>query len=132
MKKNSLFLIVVIEVLVVTLLQLIPENINAELLVTNSKFIFGLVGSNNIAIAILLLALVVFVYLTSKSKMLIYSLADAMLIAGIASNLLDRIFRDGATDYISIGNFPTFNIADILIVIGIIVLGISYILKLEK
>ena len=132
MNKNSLFLIVVVEILVVTLLQLIPENINAELLVTNSKFIFGLVGSNNIAVGILLLALVVFVYLTSKSKILIYSLADAMLIAGVASNLLDRIFRDGATDYISIGNFPTFNIADILIIIGIAVIGISYILKPEK
>lgn len=132
MKKDSLFLIVVIEALVVILLQLIPVNINAELLVTNPKFIFGLIGSNNIAIGILLLALVTLVYLTGKSKKLIFSFADALLIAGIASNLLDRVFRGGATDYISIGNFPTFNIADIFIVIGIIVLGISYILKLEK
>lgn len=131
MKKDLLFLIIV-EVLVVTLLQLVPVNINVELLVTNPGFIFGLIASNNIAIGVLLLALVFWVYLTGKSKRLIYSLADAVLIAGIASNLLDRVFRGGATDYISIGSWPTFNIADILIVIGIAVLGISYVLKPEK
>jgi len=132
MKKGTIFLIVASEALVVTLLQLIPVNIKAQLLNTNPNFVFGLIGSNNIAIVILLLALVFLVYITDKSKKIILTLADALLIAGVASNLLDRVFRGGATDYIKIGNWPTFNIADIFIVIGVIVLGISYILKLEK
>jgi len=132
MKKGTIFLIVASEALVVTLLQLIPVNIKAQLLNTNPNFVFGLIGSNNIAIVILLLALVFLVYITDKSKKIILTLADALLIAGVASNLLDRVFRGGATDYISIAHSLTFNIADIFIVIGVIVLGISYILKLEK
>jgi len=132
MKKGTIFLIVASEALVVTLLQLISVNIKVQLLNTNPNFVFGLIGSNNIAIVILLLALVFLVYITDKSKKIILTLADALLIAGVASNLLDRVFRGGATDYIKIGNWPTFNIADIFIVIGVIVLGISYILKLEK
>ena len=132
MKKGLIFIIVVIEALVVTILQLIPININAELLVDNPKFIFGLIGSNNIVIGILLLALVFFVYLTEKSKKLIYSIADVLLIAGIASNLLDRVFRGGATDYISIDHWPTFNIADIFIIIGLIVLGVNYLTRSKE
>jgi len=132
MKKGLIFIIVVIEALVVTILQLIPININAELLVDNPKFIFGLIGSNNIVIEILLLALVFFVYLTEKSKKLIYSIADVLLIAGIASNLLDRVFRGGATDYISIDHWPTFNIADIFIIIGLIVLGVNYLTRSKE
>lgn len=132
MKKGALFLILILEIAIVTLLQLIPVNINAELLTINNKFIFGLIGSNNLAIIISLLFLVLIIYLTAKSKKFFSTLIDILLIAGVASNLLDRIFRDGATDYISIGSFPTFNIADILIIIGIAIIGINYILKLEK
>lgn len=132
MKASSLFLILIIEVAAVTLLQLVPVNINAELLTTNNNFIFGLIGSNNIAIIILLLSLVFFVYLTAKSKKTVYTLADILLIAGVASNLLDRVFRGGATDYISIGRFPTFNIADIFIIIGLIVFGLNYLTRFKE
>jgi len=132
MKASSLFLILIIETAIVTLLQLVPVNINAELLTTNSEFVFGVIGSNNIAIIILLLFLVFFVYLTAKSKKAVYTLADILLIAGVASNLLDRAFRGGATDYISIGRLPTFNIADIFIIIGLIVLGVNYLTRSKE
>ncbi len=132
MKIKSLFPILLFEIIIVGVLQIIPVNINTELLVTNSNFIFGLIKSNEIAIVLLLLFLVFYIYYTAKSKKIVFTLADISLVAGVTSNLLDRIFRGGATDYISISSFPTYNIADILIVIGIIVLGISYISKPEK
>jgi len=132
MKTRSLFLVVIFEAVVVTLLQLIPVNINAKLLITNDKFVFGLIGSNSIAIMILLIALIFVLYLTARLKKLVFTLVDGLLIAGIASNLLDRVFRGGATDYISIDHWPTFNIADIFIIIGLIVLGVNYLTRSKE
>ena len=48
-----------------------------------------------------------------------------MLISGGVSNLIDRIFRGYVVDYIDINqifSYPVFNIADISVVIGVILL----------
>lgn len=46
----------------------------------------------------------------------------AILVAGI-SNLIDRIWYNGVVDFIAIGNFPVFNLADAIISYGVIYLG---------
>lgn len=49
-----------------------------------------------------------------------------LLIAGALGNTIDRIFLSGVRDFIFIGNrFPVFNIADILLTCGIILVIIS-------
>ena len=53
-----------------------------------------------------------------------------LIISGGIGNLIDRIFRGYVIDYIDctqIINFPVFNLADIMIVIGAIVVAISII-----
>jgi len=53
----------------------------------------------------------------------------SLILGGIIGNLIDRIFLKGVIDFLSfkIVNyyFPIFNIADIAIVIGVILLGIE-------
>ena len=52
----------------------------------------------------------------------------ALILAGGFGNLIDRIFRGRVIDFIDISpvfNFPTFNIADILVVIGWIAFALN-------
>jgi signal peptidase II len=47
-------------------------------------------------------------------------------LGGALGNLTDRLFRDGqVTDFISIFNFPVFNVADASISIGVVILAIG-------
>jgi signal peptidase II len=39
-------------------------------------------------------------------------------LGGAAGNLLDRWYRDGVIDFIDVGFWPVFNLADAAIVIG--------------
>ena len=58
-----------------------------------------------------------------------------MIIGGGIGNLLDRIFRGHVVDYIDINNifnYPVFNLADILIVVGIIATTVVLIISVVK
>lgn len=67
----------------------------------------------------------------SKSIPIIIS----FIIAGGISNLIDRIFRGAVIDFIDITpiiNFPVFNLADIMIVIGVAIFMIEMIKNIIK
>lgn len=60
-------------------------------------------------------------------------LAMCLQLGGAVGNLIDRIFQNGiVTDFISVGNFPVFNIADSCITIGVIVLLLGVYLQERK
>lgn len=100
----------------------------------NTGIAFG-VGNKNILIIIILNILVLGVIIKFikenelNNKILIPLF---MVLAGGISNLVDRVFRGYVVDFISINlfNFPNFNIADIGIFIGILILIFVIIKKL--
>jgi signal peptidase II len=50
-------------------------------------------------------------------------LAMGLQMGGALGNLIDRLTQDGTvTDFISVGNFPVFNIADASISVGVAIL----------
>lgn len=58
-----------------------------------------------------------------------------LIMAGGTGNLIDRIVRGYVIDYIDISeliNFPVFNLADILICIGVIAIGISMMITITN
>lgn len=55
----------------------------------------------------------------------------SLVLAGGTSNLIDRVFKGHVIDFIQIGDFPIFNIADICICIGVIGFGISSLKYIE-
>ena len=52
-------------------------------------------------------------FVTKKTKILL-----SFAFAGGVSNIIDRLCRGRVVEFINIGNFPVFNIADVCILIG--------------
>ena len=79
-----------------------------------------------ILVSILLLVLVYNLMFSYKETKL-NNLSFGLIIGGIIGNLIDRIFFQCVRDFIDINifNFPIFNIADMAIVFGIVLLLIS-------
>ena len=126
MKNKNWAIILFSAVFLSLIFQLTLFFVNPEVLVFNDKFGLGLFGSNSLAIFVLFTALLLLIYLFFiSSNISIWALV--MIFSGVISNLFDRIFRGSAVDYISIAHWPTFNLADISIVTGILLLLFNFI-----
>lgn len=79
-----------------------------------------------LAILSLLFFLVIYKELTSKSNSTLLSISYIMILGGILGNFYDRLVLNHVIDYISViifnYHFPIFNFADMLIVIGVLLL----------
>ena len=115
----------------------IPENGLLRLThVTNTGSAFGLLRGHTeflILVSIIGVLGVLFYYRTNgrESALLRYSLA--LLLGGALGNLADRLFRGAVVDFISVRvwsdyYFPTFNVADSALTIGLFALAF-YVLR---
>lgn len=76
--------------------------------------------SNNSLIYIISIILIaVLIYAIKFEESNLSRIILFILIGAGCSNLLDRIFRDGVVDYVSIFNLPIFNLADLVITLCI-------------
>ena len=90
--------------------------------VRNSGIAFGIFPGRLGIVSILTAAAVVWMlvhFARSGSRHVLFPVALGLLVGGSVSNLADRV-RDGhVTDFIHISHWPTFNLADSFIVIGV-------------
>lgn len=99
----------------------------------NEGVVFGLFPGRNIIFIIfssLAIVIIMGIYLLSGRRILATNLGLGLILAGAAGNLWDRIWFGYVRDFIDfhIGDkyhWPTFNIADSLICIGIFILAIA-------
>jgi signal peptidase II len=91
----------------------------------NTGVAFGMFQNTNLLFAILA-AIVAVVILVLLPRVAVndwtLKIALSMQFAGAVGNLIDRVNLGHVTDFISVGTFPVFNVADSSITIGVCVL----------
>jgi signal peptidase II len=94
----------------------------------NRGVAFGLAGGAGVVLVLLgVAALVVIAYIFSRDATASGAWAAVGLLAGGAlGNLADRVRADEVTDYIDIGSWPAFNLADVAITCGVLLLVLLY------
>jgi signal peptidase II len=98
----------------------------------NSGAAFGIFQNGNIVFTILaFLVILLIIYYFPRTERVDWWLRVAMILqlAGAAGNLIDRLARGHVTDFISVGNFAIFNVADASISVGVVVLLLGVWLK---
>jgi signal peptidase II len=94
----------------------------------NKGVAFGLAGGGGtgllvLTVAALALILVLFAREPTRPGMWI---AVGLLAGGAFGNLADRVRAGAVTDFVDIGPWPTFNLADVSITAGVAVLAWAY------
>lgn len=92
----------------------------------NSGAAFGMFqGASTVfaALAFVVIAAILYYYPRVERADWTLRLAMAMQLAGALGNLIDRLlFKGMVTDFISVGTFPVFNVADASISVGVVIL----------
>ena len=97
----------------------------------NTGSAFGLFNGLNsflIAGSILGIFVLVLFYRSQANPNGLMKLSMGMMIAGAVGNLTDRVFRDHVVDFLDVGPFWIFNVADASISIGLTLLAVSVLL----
>jgi signal peptidase II len=97
------------------------------LMVTRSENLgagFGILSGQNWlfvgAAAVVLLMIVYFYNQIIYDRLLVF--ATAFILAGTVGNMMDRLFFSHVIDYIYLSFWPTFNLSDVSLTIGVILL----------
>jgi signal peptidase II len=102
--------------------------------VGNTGSAFGLFGNSNsilIVAAFVGVGVLLLYYRSHPTPGLLVKASLGLLLAGAIGNLLDRLTVGHVTDFIDVGPWYIFNIADASIVCGVIALGASLLLTPE-
>jgi signal peptidase II len=94
----------------------------------NTGVAFGMFQNNNVLFAILvsIIAVIIIIYYPSLTEDdWFLRIALSLQLGGAIGNLIDRLTIGHVTDFISVGNFAVFNIADscVTIGVGVMILG---------
>ena len=113
----------------------IIDNFFSLTYVLNDGAAFSLFASRTYLLILIALICLFFIIYELKNNLddRVLSIGYSLVLAGLLGNFLDRLMDGYIIDYLSFKiftyNFPIFNFADILIVVGIIIVIIKEILK---
>lgn len=101
--------------------------------VHNKGVAFGLAGGAGVGLVLITfaaLAVVGYLFARNPTRPWMW-VAVGLLAGGALGNLADRIRADAVTDFIHIGSWPAFNLADVSISAGVILLVLLYLRDAE-
>lgn len=117
MKQKTVFLIVLV---VLLLDQVSKYAVKATgQYTTNTGIAFGLLPNNNAVFIVVAIAIIIVLFYYAMKYP---SLGLALLLGGASGNLIDRIVLGHVIDFINIGWWPSFNLADTANSIGVFLL----------
>jgi len=99
----------------------------------NQGVAFGLAGGAGAGLVLVTLAaLGVIGYLFARNPVRPGMwVAVGLLAGGAIGNLIDRVRADAVTDFIAVGSWPPFNLADVAISLGVVLLVLIYLRDAE-
>lgn len=116
----------------------IIDNFFSLTLTNNYGAAFGIFKYSNtlLIIATLIILIILYKYMHSFKKNMRNKIAFGFILGGVFGNLIDRIIKGYVIDFLDFKifnyDYPVFNVADIAIVIGVILLGYAIIRKEDK
>lgn len=99
----------------------------------NRGVAFGLAGGAGVGLVLLTavaLAVIAFVFGRDPERRGMW-IAAGLLAGGALGNLIDRLAAGEVTDYIAIGSWPPFNLADVAITAGVVLMVLIYVRDTE-
>jgi signal peptidase II len=81
------------------------------------------------AVGLIVAVTVIYLHHRSPAKNIILQIGLALVLGGSCGNLLDRVFRSYVIDYLDLAVWPVFNLADVMINAGVVVLAYQLIVK---
>lgn len=99
---------------------------------TNTGAAFGMFQNGNTifaGLAVVVILVIIYYYPLVERSDWTLRIAMGMQLAGAAGNLIDRLTYGRVTDFISVGTFPVWNVADASITVGVGVLLLGVYLK---
>ncbi len=99
----------------------------------NSGVAFGLAGGGGAALVLLTLAALAFIGFLFRRRPNRPGMwvAVGLLAGGALGNLVDRVRAGVVTDYIHLPHWPAFNLADIAVTVGVLILAFAYLREPE-
>ncbi len=92
----------------------------------NTGSAFGLFQDQNfplILISIVGISVLLFIYRRQRRPSVLLRLSLALQMGGAVGNLVDRLRLGHVTDFVDVGAWPIFNVADASIVVGLVLLA---------
>jgi signal peptidase II len=99
----------------------------------NKGVAFGLAGGAGLGLVLVTvaaLALIAFVFSRDPGKQGMW-VAVGLLAGGALGNLIDRLAAGEVTDYVVVGSWPAFNLADVAITVGVVLMVLIYLRDAE-
>jgi signal peptidase II len=99
----------------------------------NNGVAFGLAGGAGVKLVLttaVALAVIAYLFARNPRRRGIW-LAVGLVAGGAIGNLVDRIRQDAVTDFIAVGSWPPFNLADVSITLGVLLLVYLYLRDAE-
>jgi len=93
----------------------------------NSGVAFGMLSGRSglILVANLIALVLIMLYVYVESRPVVGGIAGGLLLGGSLGNIVQRAAQGQVTDFIKVSFYPTFNLADVFIFLGVVLVAIS-------